>query len=290
MKKHLIFGLALILALLIILNCSTKEKDNKVTIVAVGNTELTWDMLNAEIPDMLKPSISREQLNTYIQLWIEKELIYQAAIKMGMDLDQDYRIQLEKAKKELLVRKYLDEFLLNIDEEIIEEEAFKYYEKNKETYLVAESEISALHILVTTKAEADEARRRILGGEDFEKVAKEVSLDYADRKRIKLDFFTRKDVVPEVGAKVFSYRVGSITRPIKSEFGYHIFKILDRKEKGTYKDFEEVKDQIIERLKSAKRKQRYRQLITKLRSKMIVKKNENFLNQVYKDTTAIRSQ
>ncbi|NOZ60084.1 MAG: hypothetical protein GXO74_00230 [Calditrichaeota bacterium] len=268
--------------------CSKKKEESKQVIVSVGNEKLTWGMLSREIPDNLKGKMSHEEVGIYIQQWIDQELLYQAAVKMGMDLDADYFQELEKMKKELLVRKFLESYLLTKDAQVSEDEALAFYQKNKDTFIVPKTEIHALHILAPTIEIANQALKRIGAGEDFEKVARDLSVDYRDRGRIDLGYFNKDDVVREVANKVFSYRVGSVTRPIKSEFGYHIFKILARRERGTFRKFDDVKNQIYERLRAGKKKQAYRSLISDLRQKIAVEKNESFINQMYGDSAAAK--
>lgn len=281
-KKYLRF----FFVVLLFVSCTVQQPENKEVIVSVGSGELTLEMLNKEIPEFLKNEISHEQINSYVQEWIEKELIYQNALKRGMDLDQDFRYELEKAKKQLLVRKYLDRFL-NDNTDISDEEIIKYYRENENKYTIKKDQIKALHILVSTRAKANNVIKRINDGEDFETVAKEVSLDYRDKKGAELDYFARHDVVPEIGNRIFRYRENSVTQPIETDFGWHIFKILHKREKGTVIKLEEVKDKIISRLAFNKRTQRYKSLIEDLRSKIRVKTYQDVMKNVYNDSTTI---
>ncbi|MBC8185494.1 peptidyl-prolyl cis-trans isomerase [candidate division KSB1 bacterium] len=280
-RNHLVF----LILIFFISSCTTPKVDEKKVIVSIGSSELTLDMLNKEIPAALQPIVTKDQINSYVQQWIDTELIYQNALKLGMDLGQDFRYELEKAKKELLVRKYLSR-ILDEDVDVAEDDIHKYYEENKENFLIGSDEIKVLHILVATKAEANVAHRRIADGEDFIEVAKEVSLDYADQKRIELDFFSRNDIVPELARRVFQYRKGSLTAPIQSGFGYHIFKILEKRTKGSYKELDEVESDIVNRLASNQKSQQYKNLLIDLRNKIRVKTNENILKDFYKDSTA----
>jgi len=281
MRGNCIFFLVLVY---LITNCTKPKVDEKKVIVSIGSSELTLAMLKKEIPASLQTAVTKDQINSYVQQWIDTELIYQNALKLGMDLNQDFRYELEKAKKELLVRRYLNR-ILDEDVKVEEEDIQKYYEENKENFAIAGDEIKTLHILVTTKAEANAVHRRIAGGEDFIEVAKEVSLDYAKHKRIELDFFSRNDIVPEIANKVFRIRVGGLSSPLQSDFGYHIFKILEKRQKGTYKEFDEVKMDIVNRLSSNEKSQQYKSLLIDLRNKIRVKTNENILKDFYKDST-----
>ncbi|MDW7681109.1 MAG: peptidyl-prolyl cis-trans isomerase [bacterium] len=283
-------GLIAFLLTLSLFGCAKKKEPVEKVLVSVGNSKLTVEMVTRDVPEYLQPMISREQIKNHIQQWIEKELIYQAATKIGLDLEPDYRYELEKAKKDILVRKYLDQYLLSAENDITDEEALKYYEDHRQDFVVSETEMHALHILVTNQADAEKARKKILSGADFEEVAREYSIDYADKKRIELDFFTKTDVVPEIARRLFSYESGVITPPIRSLFGYHIFKILEVRKPGSYKKYEDVQHKIKNRIRSGKQKQQYRDLIGELRQKIIVKKDDKFLQEIFTDTTMLKIQ
>lgn len=273
------------LILLLIVSCRSSENDkDKKVIVSVGDGDLTLEEIFYAIPSSIQSKISKEQINNYIQQWIETELIYREALRLGMEKDEKILNDLETAKRELLVRNYIDKYLSD-DEDITETEALGYYNENKDGYKIEEDEIRALHILVTTSEEANDAYQRINRGEDFEAVAREVSIDVTENQRIDLGYFNREEIVPELSSRVFGTRVGRLTRPLHSVFGYHIFKILDRKEKGSYQDFENVKDQIIARLKSIKRNEKYTDLILSLRNKIKYNVNVEPLKEFFKDST-----
>lgn len=273
------------LIMLMITACSSSKKEMaENVIISVGEGKLTLEHLDNAIPESIQSRISQEQVSNYIQQWIEMELVYQEALRLGMDKEKSFLTELENAKRELLVRSYLDSHLSD-DIEIPEREASAYYNENKDNYILQQDEIKALHILVSDYDQANVAYRRIQGGEDFEAVAREMSIDYTEHGRIDLGFFSREEIVPEISASVFSTSVGRTTRPLRSEFGYHIFKILDRKASGSYREFEEVEDQVVARLKSIKRNEKYIDLIIDLRSRTDIKRNDNLLKDIYSDST-----
>ena len=105
-----------------------------------------------------------------------------------------------------------------------------------------ETEIHARHILVATEDEAKSALKRIMGGEEFEKVAKEVSKDPGSEGG-DLGWFTKDRMVPEFADAAFKLDVGQMSDPVKSPFGWHLIEILDKREK-TPPTFDQVKDQV----------------------------------------------
>jgi len=104
-----------------------------------------------------------------------------------------------------------------------------------------QEEIHARHILVPTEEEAKKALARIKAGEDFAKVATEVSKDPSGNGG-DLGWFTKDRMVPEFSAAAFKLKKGEVSEPVKTQFGWHIIQVEDTRMK-TFPPFEQVKDQ-----------------------------------------------
>ena len=105
-----------------------------------------------------------------------------------------------------------------------------------------EEEYHARHILVPTEAEAKAALARVKGGEDFAKVADEVSKDPGSQGG-DLGWFTRDKMVPEFANAAAKLDKGQVSDPVKSEFGWHVIKLEDKRPKA-FPPFDAVKDQV----------------------------------------------
>jgi peptidyl-prolyl cis-trans isomerase C len=105
-----------------------------------------------------------------------------------------------------------------------------------------EEEVSARHILVENENDAKAALKRVKGGEDFAKVADAVSKDPGS-KGGDLGWFSKDRMVPEFADAAFKLKKGEISEPVKSQFGWHIIKLEDRRTKP-FPSFEDVKDQL----------------------------------------------
>ncbi len=104
-----------------------------------------------------------------------------------------------------------------------------------------QQEIHARHILLPTEDEAKAALARVKGGEDFAKVATELSKDPGGEGG-DLGWFTKDRMVPEFSEAAFRLKEGEISDPVKTQFGWHIIKVEGVRTK-TFPPFEQVKDQ-----------------------------------------------
>ncbi len=123
------------------------------------------------------------------------------------------------------------------------EAARKLYDDTLKT-LKPESEVRARHILVEKEEEAKAALARVRGGEDFAKVAAELSKDPGSGKEGgDLGYFTQDRMVPQFGAKAFEMKVGEVSDPVQTQFGWHVIKVEDKREKP-FPKFDDVKGEI----------------------------------------------
>jgi peptidyl-prolyl cis-trans isomerase D len=138
--------------------------------------------------------------------------------------------------------------------EIGEDEIEYYYEAHPDEFEHPES-IRARHILFEDEEKAKEILKKLKRGADFEKMAKEHSTGPTKDKGGDLGFFERGKMVPEFEEAAFALEAGKISDIVKTQFGYHIIKVEERKEGYTEK-LEDVKAKIKDNIlkESAKNK------------------------------------
>ena len=132
----------------------------------------------------------------------------------------------------------------------------RYYEDNEQQYSTPE-QVRASHILLKTEGKDDEAVKKqaedllakIKGGADFAQLATKFSEDEASAKKGgDLDFFPKGRMVPEFDKVAFSLQPGQISDVVKTQFGYHIIKVVEKKP-ASKRSLDEVKAQIEDQLK-----------------------------------------
>ena len=190
-----------------------------------------------------KITVTDEEVNKKIKE-IEMQLGGEEAFNKFLNengLPKDYVT--ENMKNQMLVGKYTQEKLKEL--EPTEEEVKKHYEDNKDSYYKAK----ASHILVSDLKEANVLRKKALKGEDFAKLAKENSKDTGSAQNGgSLGEFTSGQMVEAFDKEVAKMKVGDISEPVNTQFGYHVIK-LDEK---TPLEFDAVKDQIKAELQQEK--------------------------------------
>lgn len=172
-------------------------------------------------------------------------------------------------KKEILMEKYYQDYLetTEIDQEEIEE----FFQENKEDLVV----IRARHILVNSEEDAKKVLERLNSGEEFEEVALTESLDSGSAAQGgDLGYFTRSKMIKEFSDAAFDLEVGEISGMVKTEVGYHIIKLEDKKE--TLEDLEEQISMVL-------KEQKYQSHINNLKDEADVEVFVDFEDEVKDD-------
>ncbi|PCJ19181.1 MAG: hypothetical protein COB02_09035 [Candidatus Cloacimonadota bacterium] len=183
---------------------------------------------------------------------------------------------------------YLDKETLRKELTVSDEEAKKYYDENKLDFETKE-EVKASHILIKSdngdedaKAQATKIREDILSNKTtFSDAAKEFSTDKGNKdKGGDLGYFARGAMVTEFEEASFNGKVGDITEPVKTNFGYHIIKIIDHKMAGISK-LEDVREDINDIILDEKVTKSSDKKLAEIESKLTDKKSFEDLAKEY---------
>lgn len=263
-RSKIVFTVVLI-ALIVVMGCSGGRDDD--VIARVGNKVLAKSEMKKRMEwEGFRP----DQDSDFVERWVNRELLYQEAKRLGLDRDsEELKWELELVEKEYLIQKLLERtFAEKI--EISEDEIVNHYEQNKNQFTVEEDEIRALHILTDKREDAVLALQEIHAGKSFQDVARERSQGIFRENGGDIGFFQERDVNREIWRRAKSLNEGQISPIFKSEHGYHILKVIKKRKKGNIKELEEVRPQIIQRIRITRESAVYYDLVYDLQNKVKV--------------------
>lgn len=179
-----------------------------------------------------------EGIEKIVDELIGQELILKEAKEKKYEDEAEFKEELEIAT-ETLLRQYAVKKLFD-KVKVTEEDLTKYYEENKEKFKTP-LKVRVKHILVDDKKKANNIREEILNGEkDFESAAKEYSTCPSAENGGDLGEVGPGQMVSEFEKAMFSAAVGKVSQPVKTQYGYHLLKVDERKE-PVYRDLDSIR-------------------------------------------------
>ena len=254
------------------------------TLVTVNGVEITQKDVETALMNatqgrfnQVPPAKQAEFRKQVLEQLVAKELVYSDAKKTNLlkskEFKDEYKKVQERVKKELAVQIWQKKQMDKV--KVSDKELKSYYNKNKEEFKEKES-VHARHILVKTESEAQaliKQMKSLKGGDllaKFIELAKLKSTGPSGPKGGDLGSFARGQMVPEFNDKVFNMKVGTISDPVKTQFGYHII-YLEAKKAPKNLGFTEVKSFINQRLKMEKFKTSMKTKMAQLQKKATIK-------------------
>ena len=219
---------------------ATARADPKI-LAKVDGTAITEDDYNDALADIgpgLPEKLEGPEREKYVlDYLIDLRLVAKQALADKLDGTADFARRLAYYHDKLA----MEGLLTNVAKSATTEEAERKAYDEAAKAQPPEPEVHARHILLPTEEEAKAALARIKAGEDFAKVATELSKDPAGDGG-DLGWFTKDRMVPEFADAAFKLEPGQVSDPVKSQFGWHIIKVEGKRMK-TFPPFEQVKDQ-----------------------------------------------
>jgi peptidyl-prolyl cis-trans isomerase C len=247
-------GMIYLLALLMAAAGPLRAEDAKDPLIAkVDGVEIHQSDLDlaeteaGQIPPM-PPEAKRDYL---VQFMADVILVSKAAEAKKIDETADFKRKLAFERRKLL----MSDLMQSIGKAALTDEAMHKVYDEAVKQIGQQEEVHARHILIRAPegdAKASEAAKakieaiivRLKNGEDFVKVAKEVTEDPSGKANGgDLGYFTKDQMVPAFSKVAFELKKGDISGPVQTQFGWHVIKVEDKRIKPPPK-FDEVKGQI----------------------------------------------
>jgi peptidyl-prolyl cis-trans isomerase C len=200
-----------------------------------GDLALAEEDLGAEIANA-PPEAKRDHLISYLA---DIVMVTQAADKKNVADNPDFKRRLAFLRNKLLMGFELQDEA----KAAVSDEAMRQTYEDAVQSMRGQEEVHARHILVESEDEAKAVLDQLKAGGDFAALAKEKSKDPGGADGGDLGYFTKDQMVPEFAEVAFKMYPGQLSNPVKTQFGWHIIKVEDKRTKQA-PEFDKVKDQI----------------------------------------------
>lgn len=245
-------------------------------IVRVGNAVLTGDDLNRLVPEDEQIPLTFEERREFVRRWVDTEVLRQEALRRGFKADPYVDARLKELEQQFLAD-YLVFAELRKRTEVSEAEIEGYFAAHEREYL---NEYRVSQILVSTLEDAERVVD-LLRTRSWAWVAGRYSIDASAKRGGDLGYLTKGNMIPELEAVVFDMKPNEVSGVVKSDFGYHIFRLDDVREALVSVGLDDVREQIMNTLMLEKRKNAYRELLDSLTAKADIKyRDETYLRPI----------
>ena len=214
---------------------STSALAGKDTIVGTYNDSKVTEQ---EVMDQFRPMFEMQPENKgkeFLQLdpklqellvrgYINQKLFEKEADKLGIRNSKEFKEKLKMAESQLVQQELIESYLKNnVTDKMVNDEY-----NNLVKTLKGQKEVKASHILVDTEEKAKEIKKKLNKGAKFETLVKEFSKDEGSKANDgELGYVLKGQLVPEFESKAFSMKKDEVSDPVKTQFGWHIIKVLD---------------------------------------------------------------
>jgi len=170
--------------------------------------------------------LDKQMQENVVKGYVHSKLVEKEIASSHIEDSKEFKEKLSQAKTQIAQQLFVEN---KIKSKITDSTILAEYEKMKKE-LVGKEEVKASHILVEKEETAKEVKAKLDKGSKFSDLAKEYSSDEGSKSNGgELGYFSKGQLVPEFENSAFSMKKGQISDPIKSQFGWHIIKVEDKR-------------------------------------------------------------
>jgi peptidyl-prolyl cis-trans isomerase C len=203
-------------------------------------TEAELGFAEAEVGSEIAGLPAEARRRVLVEYLVEAHLFAEAAGKNQLGTGKEFEDRLAYYKLRALRDTFYEK---KVRDAVTEAQAKTAYDEQI-AKIVPEPEVRARHILVKTEQEAKDLVKQLKGGADFVELAKKSSDGPSAQTGGDLGYFARGQMVKPFEDAAFALKAGEISAPVQTEFGWHVIKVEDKRNRPV-PQFDEVKDQLI---------------------------------------------
>jgi hypothetical protein len=247
-------------------NAGSSDKEVDTILAKVGDEVLTYEELQYQFPAEVRDQLRGADLQEAVETWINTMILAQAGHKMGLAKDPSVQAVIDFRTADAIARRVL-EIEIEGRSQVSQADIDSVYNAKRDSFVVEEDRYRASLIIVETKDEADAIFNRIKKGDDFAKLAADYS---ADRQSAAnggdIGYYGETQIDTTFARAIKHLKVGEVSPPVKTGYGYHLIKLTDVQKAGANIDSVEVKNRISEMLSSERQGQAFGKYLDSLRT------------------------
>lgn len=231
--------------------------DDSDVIATVGNHSLTFNQALTAIPSVILTNDTLSAIKNYKNQWIESQLLLREADRLQLSSENVYREKLRQLETQLS-ENMLREYILSSNSDqlnVTRQEAQNYFQAHRDKFILDERYVRFRHITTNTRARADNARRDIMRGIDWETVAERYSLNPDLQIRESTQFWPISIALSDIPLLNRYLNVIGISEisPVHQFRGeFHFVQLMEERNEGDHPDFNWLIPQIEEWLRLEK--------------------------------------
>lgn len=258
LRATAVFSVLVSLPAIAVAQDAAPKIDPDTVIATVNGKTLTERELQIALSEIAPgTTLDDQKRDQIIGFLVNVKLVAKAAEDAKIGEGPDFAAHLEFLREKALMQIYLEK----IGREAVTEDAVKKLYEDTVKGVKPEQEVRARHILVESEDDAKAVVARLTKGDDFEALAKELSKDPGSGEQGgDLGYFSKEQMVPEFSEAAFKLDAGKVSEPVKSQFGWHIIKVEDKRERPV-PTLEEVRPQVEDYLQKRAQEEAVKKLV-----------------------------
>lgn len=255
----------MLLATFLVAGCSeSSDQENTASeeadlLAEMGDQKLYLEDVLIRLPERQLIADSLGAVLRYRDGWIRQQVLAQEARRQGLHESSVFQDAVEEYEQELLAELITDSFLeRQQDDEVSREEALRYYEQNRDQFVLSKQYVRFHHMITPDRASAVQARQQLLRGAEWEDVAQRYSVDPSYALRNSRLFHPEDEALlnfPEMKRMLEPIGLTEISPILPVNGNYHFIQLLEYKNEGSVPKLEWALDQIERAISIEKRRE-----------------------------------
>jgi hypothetical protein len=264
---HLVH-LSLLVTALLLFGCKPQRSGH--VVARVGDAELTLEEARTHI-DTTRAA-SEYALTEYVSYWVNTELVYQEAVRRGVEQTPQFNRQLQDVRRQLANQELLEQEIYSDSQSVTPEATQGYFTRHAAEFPVREATLKLNLIAIVSRERANAFAAAVAQGAAWKRAVDNLPRDSSGAPEVLVSageqYYTAQTLFPpELWKVAAALSVNEVSFPVKAVGGYFVLQCLARLQQGSPAPIDLVRSEVRQRLLIEARRRRYDELLGTLRRK-----------------------